>query len=397
MHTAAVLWGCLVAPGLHAAAPQETASMQTETRSAVVTATPGAITIDGVLDEPIWGSAPRIGNLIQRQPVPGEGPTEDTEVTLLYDQDNLYIGVAAYDSEPQRVIGTEMARDASLRSDDRIEILLDTFRDQRNAFYFAANPLGALVDGLTFANGELNTDWDAIWHLRTRRTERGWLSEFAIPFKSLNFPAGRTVWGFNFSRCIYRKLEEVRWAGARLETQFLQVSEAGEITNLEGLTQGIGLELRPFIAGNALHFGDSGEEDFNGQPGLDLFYSMTPSGISRDSGEFRPVTRFRPARQRPVAPRRRELQPSPERLSQHSADVSRRCLHTLHATGQPPGRELGSVCHPGRLALQFRKQPPRGARHQSHLRATLRAVRNLTRRRPPAGRVPVHPLQERVL
>ena len=251
--------------------------MQTETRSAVVTATTDAITIDGVLDEPIWSSAPRIGNLIQRQPVPGEAPTEATEVTLLYDQDNLYIGVAAYDSEPQRVIGTEMARDTSLRSDDRIEILLDTFRDQRNAFYFATNPSGALVDGLTFANGELNTDWDAIWHLRTRRTERGWFAEFAIPFKSLNFPAGRTVWGFNFSRSIYRKLEEVRWAGARLETQFLQVSEAGEITNLEGLTQGIGLELRPFIAGNALHFGDSGEEDFNGKPGFDVFYSMTPS------------------------------------------------------------------------------------------------------------------------
>ena len=187
-HTAALLWGCLVAPGTHAATPQETASIETETRSAAVTATTEVITIDGVLDEPIWSLAPKIGNLIQRQPVPGETPTEATEVTLLYDQDNLYIGVVAYDSEPQRVIGTLMARDANLRSDDRIEILLDTFRDQRNAFYFATNPSGALVDGLTFANGELNTDWDAIWDVRTRRTERGWFAEFAIPFKSLNFP-----------------------------------------------------------------------------------------------------------------------------------------------------------------------------------------------------------------
>ena len=276
-HTAAFLWGCLVAPGTHAATSQETASTETGTRSAVVTAITEAITIDGVLDEPIWSSAPKIGNLIQRQPVPGKTPTKETAVTLLYDQDNLYIGVVAYDSQPQRVIGTQMARDTSLGSDDRIEILLDTFRDQRNAFYFATNPSGALVDGLTFANGELNTDWDAIWHVRTRRTERGWSAEFAIPFKSLNFPAGRTVWGFNFSRNIYRKLEDVRWSGARLETQFLQVSEAGEITNLEGLAQGIGLDLRPFIAGNAFHFGDTGEDDFNGEPGLDLFYSMTPS------------------------------------------------------------------------------------------------------------------------
>ena len=277
MLAATLICGNLVVPGTHAATSQETPSLETGTRSAVVTATTETITIDGVLDEPIWSSAPKIGNLIQRQPVPGETPTEETEVTLLYDQDNLYIGVVAYDSEPQRVIGTQMARDASLRSDDRIEILLDTFRDQRNAFYFATNPSGALVDGLTFANGELNTDWDAIWHVRTRRTERGWFAEFAIPFQSLNFPAGRTVWGFNFSRNIYRKLEDVRWSGARLETEFLQVSEAGEITNLEGLTQGIGLELRPFVAGNALHFGDTGEDEFKGKPGLDLFYSMTPS------------------------------------------------------------------------------------------------------------------------
>ena len=72
----------------------------------------------------------------------------------------------------RRVIGTQMARDASLAADDRVEILLDTFRDQRSAFYFATNPSGALVDGLV-ASGQLNAEWDAIWNVRTRRTERG--------------------------------------------------------------------------------------------------------------------------------------------------------------------------------------------------------------------------------
>ena len=138
-------------------------------------------------------------------------------------------------------------------SDDRIEIVLDTFRDQRSAFYFATNPAGALVDGLAFANGQLNTEWDAIWDVRTTRTSSGWTAEFAIPFKSLSFPAGQSVWGFNIARTISRKLEDDRWSGARLDTQFLQVSEAGEITNLGGLTQGIGLDLRPFLAGRWLN------------------------------------------------------------------------------------------------------------------------------------------------
>ena len=214
-----------------------------------MTAVTSEIVIDGSLDEAPWRQAPKIGDLIQRIPEAGAEPTEKTEVTLLYDKDNLYIGVMCYDSEPQRVLASEMARDASLRADDRLEIVLDTFRDHSNAFYFSTNPAGALVDGLVFANGETNNDWDAIWIVRTEQTDDGWSAEFAIPFKTLNFPAGETVWGFNISRTIQRKLEENRWTGARFQTQFFQISEAGEITNLEGLEQGAGLDVRPFVAG----------------------------------------------------------------------------------------------------------------------------------------------------
>ncbi|MGH9159270.1 MAG: hypothetical protein ACRD2X_04710, partial [Vicinamibacteraceae bacterium] len=41
------------------------------TRSAVVTATTEAITVDGVLDEPVWQSSPDIGDLVQREPRAG--------------------------------------------------------------------------------------------------------------------------------------------------------------------------------------------------------------------------------------------------------------------------------------------------------------------------------------
>jgi hypothetical protein len=285
---AGLCWLAVLAAEVHAGQP--TPPVVRVTRSAPVTPATGRITIDGVLDEPDWRSAPHIGDLVQRQPDTGAPPTERTQVTLLYDGDHLYIGVVAFDSDPGRVIGTTMVRDATLNSEDRVEILLDTFRDQRSAFYFATNPAGAFIDGLTFANGQLNTDWDAIWQVRTRRTEAGWTAEFAIPFKSLSFPAGQTTWGFNVARHVFRKLEDARWSGARLETQFLQVSEAGEITNLDGLTQGIGLDLRPFMAGRWLRTGATGEDDFTRKPGLDLFYSLTPSlrltaTVNTDFGE----------------------------------------------------------------------------------------------------------------
>lgn len=261
-----------------------------QTRSVVVTKTTERIAIDGALDESIWSAAPNIGDLIQREPDEGAAPTEQTDVTLLYDSNFLYIGVVAHDSEPDRVIGTVMERDASLNSDDTIEIILDTFRDQRNAFYFATNPAGAFVDGLAFANEQLNTDWNAIWDVRTRRTDNGWVAEIAIPFKSLNFPAEANEWGFNISRNVYRKLEESRWSGARLETDFLQISEAGKITNLEGLNQGIGLDIRPFIAASWLDSETSPDDGFDGEPGFDISYNITPSlkltgTVNTDFGE----------------------------------------------------------------------------------------------------------------
>ncbi len=246
-------------------------------RTVAVTTTSEKIIIDGSLDEAIWGSAPRIGDLVQQQPLAGREPTERTEVTLLHDADNLYIGVIAYDSEPEKVIGTQMARDASISSDDSLEIILDTFRDQSNAFYFATNPSGAYVDGLAFTNEQLNTDWDTIWNVRTKRSDEGWIAEIAIPFKSLNFPAGQTSWGFNISRNIYRKLEEDRWSGARLETEFLQVSEAGAITNLDGINQGKGLDIRPFISASWLDSDTSSDDGTDAELGMDISYNITPS------------------------------------------------------------------------------------------------------------------------
>jgi hypothetical protein len=273
-----ISWICVFAAAICSAAPQQIADSAVPRRSAVVTATTSEITVDGLLEESAWTSAPDIGNLIQREPRTGETPSEKTQVRLLHDANNLYIAVMCYDSEPDKVIGTQMERDADLsRSDDRITIVLDTFRDQRNAFFFSTNPAGALVDGLVFANGQSNNDWDTIWTVRTKRTDQGWSAEFAIPFKSLNFPSGRSVWGFNIARNIHRKLEEDRWSGALLQTQFFSVSEAGEITNLDGLTQGLGVNIRPFTAGRWLHTDADQHNAFTGKPGLDMFYNLTPS------------------------------------------------------------------------------------------------------------------------
>ena len=247
-----------------------------EATRAIISRSTSPIIIDGVLDEPDWKAATPIGEIRQREPHPGEKASESIDVKLLYDSQNLYIGVMCFDSDPKHIIGTQMSRDADLSADDRIEILIDSFRDRRNAFYFATNPLGALVDALVIENGQINREWDAIWLVRTRRTEQGWSAEFAIPFKSLGFHRGQQAWGFNVSRTIKRKLEEDRWASPRLDLDFFQVSEAGEIAGFDDIEPGRVLDVRPYLSNKVLRTGDTGN-GASTKPGADIFYNITPS------------------------------------------------------------------------------------------------------------------------
>ncbi len=245
--------------------------------SASVPRASSGITLDGALTESDWAQAAPIGDIIQREPKPGEAATEQTIVKLLHDDQNLYIGAVCYDSEPDRIIGTEMARDGDLSADDRVEIIIDTFHDRRNAFYFATNPLGALVDALVIENGQVNRDWNAIWYVRAQKFDKGWSAEFSIPFKSLSFNRGSRTWGFNFSRSIKRKLEEGRWAAARLDVRFFQVSEAGEIHGLDDARQGRGLDVRPYVSGKWTRDHISDNSDADAKAGVDIFYNITPS------------------------------------------------------------------------------------------------------------------------
>ena len=59
------------------------------------------IKLDGRLNEPVWESAEPVSNFTQRELVEGDPATEKTEVRILYDDDNLYVGVKCFDSDPR--------------------------------------------------------------------------------------------------------------------------------------------------------------------------------------------------------------------------------------------------------------------------------------------------------
>jgi Carbohydrate family 9 binding domain-like/Domain of unknown function (DUF5916) len=234
--------------------------------------------LDGRLDDPCWERAVPIGAFTQVEPVEGAAPIEATDVRVVYTPDVLYIGVRCHDREPSKILARQLERDANLDPDDRVEILIDTFHDRRNAFWFQMNPRGDLGDSLVANNGQnFNKPWDGIWDGRASIDEHGYCLEFALPFKTLNFREGNDTWGLNVRRLNKRHEEESRWSNPSQDQNFFLVSEAGELSGLVGMHQGVGLDVTPFFVGRWRDDEASDDQDLLGDPGVDVLYKVTPS------------------------------------------------------------------------------------------------------------------------
>jgi hypothetical protein len=272
-----VLWS--LATGPIAAQPQDAADVRPSVR-AVALPSDAVLSIDGLLDDAIWSTAVPASGFVQRDPNNGAAATERTDVRIVFDKDRMVMGVHCFDSEPHRLLGNQMQRDQPFSGDDRFMWSLDPYLDGRSGYFFEINPSGAMGDGLiTDVNGRVNKSWDGIWLARVQRTSLGWSAEIEIPFKTLNFNPANDAWGANFQRTVRRKNEESYWTGWRRNEQLNRMANAGRIEGLLGITQGVGLDVRPYglaAVGSAPGRGLPATLG-DGNAGVDLFYNLTPA------------------------------------------------------------------------------------------------------------------------
>jgi hypothetical protein len=277
---------CLLCLGLWALPDRTDAS--TEVRSARAVRTDVPPVIDGKLDDPVWQRAAVTGDFRQVLPVEGVVPSERTEVRLLYDSDALYLGIRMYDSEPDKLIATQMTHDNTQVADDRINLVFDTFHDQRNAFFFQINPAGSRSEALIENNEKFRREWDTIWYAKATVDEQGWVAEFAIPFRSVSFDPDSTTWGMEIERYIRRRNENARWANPSRNRTIGDVAGIGTLEGLEGL-EGTGVDIKPTYSlsyqAQREKFPNSipppetlkmRDGDVLGRPGGDIFYKPDP-------------------------------------------------------------------------------------------------------------------------
>ncbi len=230
--------------------------------------------IDGVLDEDAWQLATQLEDLHEIQPTEYAPATERTVVYLLYDKDAIDLGARLYDREPGQITARILRQGEEVFGDDWFSVLLDPFHDRRSGYRFLTNPNGLRQEGLFQNISEEQWDWEGIWYTASTIDEQGWITEIAIPFKTLSFNPENDTWGINFRRAIARRDERTGWVSRNRNSD---PSTSGIVVGLAGLEQGVGLDVVPSLSVSERRPFDGTATTTDTDPSLDVFYKLSPS------------------------------------------------------------------------------------------------------------------------
>ena len=245
------------------------------------------LTVDGVLDDPVYDQVPAADGFTQQEPDEGSPVSESTRVWVLYDADSLYVAAEMEQQHPELLMANEMRRDnRNIGWGDSFSVILDTFYDRRNGVLFHTNASGALYDAQVTDERNTNADWNTVWWVNTQRLDDGWTVEMRIPFRSLRYAAGGAqLWGINFRRLIKHRNERSfltptpqaynRWG-------LLRLSNAATLVGLEAPAGSRRMELKPYAIGSQSHapLRDINEE-WSGDVGADFKFGVT-DGLTAD-------------------------------------------------------------------------------------------------------------------
>lgn len=196
--------------------------------------------------ERMQGKLAHVTGFIQRDPNEGRPATQRTDVYLGYDQNKLYAVFVCFDDNAE-LIRAHMARREDVFSDDLVELMLDTFRDERRGYAFIINPLGVQWDATFSESGGFDSSWDAVWESHGKRTERGYVAMMAIPFRSLRFSAEDVqTWGIMLNRYIPYLNEDAYWP--RLSRAVSgRLNQASALTGLDHISPGRNIQFVPYF------------------------------------------------------------------------------------------------------------------------------------------------------
>ena len=172
------------------------------------------IKLDAALNEASWYKKKPATDFWQYFPTDTLQAINQTEITMLFDDHNLYLGIKVYSSGNNYVIPS-LKRDFRAGGSDNITLLIDTYNDGSNAFLFGTNPDGVMREALVSGGGKelrgFTSSWDTKWESVTKQYDDYYISEWAIPMSAFKYKEGETRWRFNSYMFDTQSNERTTW------------------------------------------------------------------------------------------------------------------------------------------------------------------------------------------
>lgn len=187
------------------------------------------ITVDGIMDEEVWQTAYVGDDFWQFFPSDSSVSINPTEFRILYDDNNLYIGIRAQAMSDNYIVNS-LRRDFRGNSSDNVTVVFDTFKDGNTAYLFGMTPYGVQRESFVSGGGaELNTSWDQIWELESMMYDDYYVLEASIPFNSIKYHEGETTWRFQCYRWDLQTNEQSAWAPVPQNQQLSSLAFMGTL------------------------------------------------------------------------------------------------------------------------------------------------------------------------
>lgn len=243
---ACVLLGPTLGRAQGAQVPEPTDSTR---RHLVARRATARIAVDGRLDEADWRNAPVAGDFVQARPDYVPTTRYPTEVRVLFDDENLYVGAFNRDSAGLSTLRMpDLRRDFEPPENDVFGITMGALGDRRTVMQFSTTPLGSQADVQAFDGGDaFNFNWDALWRVRTTRSDSGWIAEFAIPWRSLRYAPGLTSWEINFVRNTRRVAQWSAWMPYPRQLSSWRITYGGVLDSLQPPPPRTNVRVRPYV------------------------------------------------------------------------------------------------------------------------------------------------------
>lgn len=239
-----------------------------------------SIQVDGVLNDSAWQAAEAGRGFGQWDPDRGAPPAEPTVFKVAYDEDAIYFGIACYEADPSK-ISAQLSRRDRFSGSDVVAVYLDPYHDHTTGYAFKVNPLGVQQDVYVFNDGEMDTDWDAVWEAETSRDANGWYAEIRIPFSAIRYrSAPEMTWGINVWRYMHGRGQDTAWKTWSRDLSGF-VSRFGNVTGIRGISAPRQLEFLPYVLQRetdpALASNSFQRDEWDGfqNMGLDMKYGLT--------------------------------------------------------------------------------------------------------------------------